>query len=168
MTLAFIFGHVGYAAHDAVDEDARLALADAPATDVWWQDGARPHLTRLRNLEEGKVRAGDSWWAKNNMLTDASRYPRISHAAGKALMRLRTGVDPQIGGWRHNAIDCCPLCTAPLTRGSKSLESGIEHFWHCPADVAVSHRRQEPLQPADLWDPKKWSRVLAYRDLFAG
>lgn len=168
VTLAFIFGHVGYAPHDAVDEDARLALADAPATDVWWQDGARPHLARLRTLEESKVRTGDSWWAKNNKLTDATRCPRISHAAGKAIMRLRTGVDPHIGGWRHNVIDCCPLCATPLTRGSESLDSGIVHFWHCPAEAAVAHRSQEPLQPADLWDPKKWSRVLAYRELFTG
>ena len=164
LTLAFIFGHVGFSAHDDVDELARQALSAAPPRDVWWRDGCRPQIRRLwQRVVDGRPA---SWWLSNNGLTLANGCPRMPHAAGTALLRLRTGVDPAIGGWRHGFNDPCPLCAKPLERGHSTHPSGIQHFFECGAASSKSYREEHKLDPQSLWDPAKYSAVLAYRALF--
>jgi hypothetical protein len=85
-------------------------------------------------------------------------------------MRLRTGVLPELGGWRKGFEDCCPLCHVALSRDEGKM-TGVEHFLSCPEAAAVDERaRLAPpgtiLELGDLWESTKWPSILQYLKLF--
>ena len=141
VSLSFVYSHCGFTPHDRVDTlagAARDACGDVPA--VWWVDAARPGRTATRN-------AADTAFAQSGCLRALHNLPavgkpvRVKLGAAIPLYRLRTGVDHDLGGWRHDAHDHCPRCGAPLTRDAGGV-TGVEHFLSCQAPFAVALRQR--------------------------
>lgn len=160
ITVAFIFGHVDFAPHDVVDLAAGAALRDAPAERIWWRDGARPHNRAIYAAYVASRK--QSWWRDHNALSATNRCPRLPAAAAKVLLRLRTGVEPHVGGWRHGVNDPCPQCGAFLER---STAPGVAHFFSCTAAVAM-RAEHGVTGPTDLWSPERYANILAYHRQF--
>ena len=87
-----------------------------------------------------------------------------------ALMRLRVGVDPLLGGWLHGVASTCPHCEEATSRDIVG-GGGVEHFLKCRGAAAIRARlfnSPEPINPARLWQEESWPAVLQYRQEFAG
>jgi hypothetical protein len=80
-----------------------------------------------------------------------------SRATMNFLYRMRTGVCPEVGGWRHRVTDPCPACKAPLGRGQPGVPA-VEHFFSCPALAGVRTSvagSAAAIDPIALWtDPE--------------
>jgi hypothetical protein len=168
-TLAFVFSHCGFEPNDAIDAlaaTARAAPGAPPA--VWWRDAARPGRAMTKADNVARARRQVNWRRAHCPRPDATvALPRKSLRVVTPLMRMRTGVDPGLGGWRKRFTDPCPLCNAPLTRDDGGV-SGVAHFLVCPDARAAALRAEifdtTPPTPDMLWHDEDAWRVLDYRN----
>ncbi|CUG10896.1 Hypothetical protein, putative [Bodo saltans] len=93
VTVAFVFGHCGWDPHDAVDAAAKAAVGPSPMP-LWEKDAARP--LRQKVLAEYT----STFVSRHAQVAPSGRLhpPRIPQPLGTFLCRLRTGVDPEVGG----------------------------------------------------------------------
>jgi hypothetical protein len=155
ITIAFVFGHCGWSPHEAVDAAAKKAVGPRPML-LWEKDAVRPERRRVLAAYAASFCSRHAQVAPQGRL----RPPRLPQPLGTFLCRLRTGVDPVLGGWRHGAVDPCPLCGAALTRDAGGT-TGAEHFAVCPSLPPLEGGR------AALWEEASFSRVLTRRGQFA-
>lgn len=163
--LAFAFSHVGWEPHDRVDELAKEALAMEPwVWPAWYRDTARAARRKVVEKYRASLPPHD-WYHPPSW---CQRPPRLPEPVAKFLLRLRMGVDPGVGGWKHGVSTPCMHCGAPLGRGGAG-ERGTEHFFRCPAPGPVGWRMEldpQGLSREDLWNPARWPLVLQYRSRY--
>ena len=164
--LSFIFAHCEWAPHEVVDQLAGTGYTVPPTLwPLWYRDAARPLRRKL--LEDWRTSSAQS---RYNRHAPASLppLPRFPSPASKFLLRMRTGVDPGLGGWKWNAVDSCVHCHASI--GREALENGVEHLFTCPDAKMLAARQDagglQSLTMDDLWIGARWPMVLKYRALF--
>jgi len=105
-------------------------------------DTIRKHFT----LRERFAQAGD----------EVPPLPAFSRRQCFSLMRLRTGVDAQLGGWKRRMSTPCQFCSRPLA--PTYYPPAPVHFVQCPAPCAVQARIKH-FGHADVDASVIWSRA---------
>ena len=178
VTLSFVFSHVDWDLQDAVDALATEGLhsEDAGASKpVWWRDVSRYASVCTHRVDSGKLRRATKSWRGRFISVPTPPIFIPNYWVSKTFTRMRTGIDPGLGGHLHLHADApqdsCPLCTARIARGTTPNEHAVQHFLQCPSDVARELRRthfgsDDPLEPGRLWRKREANDVdamMAYR-----
>jgi hypothetical protein len=163
VSMAFVFSHCDWPPHEQVDALAQQAAALSPTPwPVWWRDSARPARLSLRKGYEDSARQSRYFSHAPSLLQSP---PRVPADIGKFLIRMRMGVDPGLGGWKHGPSEACRHCGAPLGR-SPGLETGVSHLFVCPYVSALRDPHDPKLEYSDLWVPTRWPLVLKLRQAY--
>ena len=163
---AFVFAHCGFKEQDDVDEAAKAAVAlhldDQPP--IWWKDGARVLNNRICSYFDSRARE-EGWRGCSHPSGAPSKPPRLPRYRATPLCRLRCGVEPKIGGWRHRFVDPCPRCGEQLTRDAQDPPKyAVDHFLSCPLATGLRQLQSTSAQwtPASLWKDEHWPQILDY------
>ena len=147
--LAFVYSHIGFAAHDRVDGLAGEACPDDGGTGprvaacehrnpIWWRDEARRRWTIAE--AECDALAQDQFrfkWHRHVGVATIRTLRALSPPDQRCAVQLRCGVAPSFGGLRDHEADCSHCPATRLSRGA-----AVEHAFSCPAEEAKRQRDQ--------------------------
>ncbi len=150
VSLRFVYAHVGWRPHDAVDERAGVASAPtAPALQPSWRLSEQDEVTifcRPAALEAEAFLRRNSCALRNDILgADAPVFLPWgrNRRAQTLLAQARTGVIGILGGFAHERVEPCPACGSADSWGRAGRT--IRHMMVC--DTAAPWRAAIGLQP---------------------
>lgn len=189
IVIGFVYSHDRILVHDFADaEAAREAASPVGETFApWWKDVARvgysPALREyFDDYKNGRLHSSrrnqiaPTWRSRHQPRPLNDQLLRCSMDKAKNIYRMRVGVDPQLGGWKHATdAETCPLCGEDgLSRRSVNTR-GVDHLLCCGDEAARAKRKelfgklldaQGTLPHEALYDNHLVDKLLGYRSWF--